>query len=107
MSTKDYFALINKLNIDTGLKKKKSATIVSVIKEDRQAFGLIISKGISLWEAFQYPITNIPLSLATADNQLNQGPTSILRNFIINETGATTIHPLHNAGWIVDGIAAM
>ena len=65
---KDFFHLIKKTNLCTGMKKKKVIPkAVALLKEDCQAFGLIVSKAISIEKAFTYPITSVPLALATTE----------------------------------------
>ena len=65
------FLPIKKLKLNTGLKvQKKTCSAVSVLKEDRQAFGVLVGKAATLEEAFTFPITSIPLSLATPEGSL-------------------------------------
>ena len=65
---KDFFVAIPKTKLSTGvIKKKTTPKALTLMKEDRQAFGLIISKAVSINEAFMYPITSVPLALATTD----------------------------------------
>ena len=71
--------------LPTGLKKKKKVNkAVTGLIEDRQAFGVLLSKGVDLNYAFQYPITSLPLSIATPDGNLRDGSKSVLRNYIID-----------------------
>ena len=94
--------------INTGLKKKKNIPkAVTIIKEDRQAFGLLLSKEMDLSEAFQYPITSVSLSIATPDSQLRSGPKYLFGNLLINESKAETNISPENAIWIYDGMALM
>ena len=58
---------------------------VTVIKEDRQAFGLLLSKDVDLAEALKYSITSLPLSIATPDSKLRSDTKHLLRNLIIDE----------------------
>ena len=52
----DFFAPIKNPKIDTGLKKKKlTPKVVNLLKEDKQAFGLLGGKNTSLLEAHIYP----------------------------------------------------
>ena len=103
-----YFAPIKRNNLKTGIKKVKlTPKAVTVLKEDCQAFGLIISKAISLTEAFSYPITSLPLSVATPDSGLRQTDKASLRNFLQDEANATTKNVPRCAGWFVDGLAAV
>ena len=46
--------------------------MVTVLKQDRQAFGSLLSKSVSLEEAFKYPVTSLPLSIATGEVELRQ-----------------------------------
>eukprot|EP00794_Sanderia_malayensis_P015391 gene15391-biopygen12814 len=80
---------------------------MSLLKEDRQAFGLIIAKASSLEEAFEYPISSVPLSIATPDATLRQSEKASLRNFLINDSSAFTDQLPKNAHWLVDGMAAV
>ena len=67
----NFFAPIQNPKIDTGLKNtKKMSPAVNVMKEQKQAFGLLIGKFSSAEEALSYPLTSIPLSLATPDANL-------------------------------------
>ena len=58
----DFYSPIKKAMVDTGLKKKaKQPRTVTVLKQDRQAFGTLPSKSVSLEEAFAFPVTSVPL----------------------------------------------
>ena len=70
--TKKFFDTIKKTNLDTGIKRKPQANKTSAIKEDRQAFGIVLNENIDLEEALQYPLTTFPLSLATPEGNLRQ-----------------------------------
>ena len=51
----EFFVAIKETKLLTGIIKKKSTPkAMAIMKEDRQAFGLIISKAISLEDAFIY-----------------------------------------------------
>ena len=55
--TVDFFQPIKKLKLRTGLSKQtKQPRKVSVLKEDRQDFGDLLSKSIDIEEAMQYPL---------------------------------------------------
>ena len=43
-----------------------------MIKEDRQAFGLLVAKVQTPSEALKYPLTTVSLALATPDQILHQ-----------------------------------
>ena len=69
---------------------KRSHYAEEVLKEDCQAFGTIIAKVLTLDEAFQYPITSVPLSITTLDGDLRQSENASSRNFFIINSNATT-----------------
>ena len=50
----------------------------------------IIWKVLTLDEAFQYSITSVPLSIAILNGDLHQSEKASLRNFLINNSNATT-----------------
>ena len=105
---KSFFDPIKRTNLKTGIvKKKKSPKAIEVLKEDCQAFGIIIAKCISMEEAFKYPITTFPLSIATTEGMLRQGEKASLRNFLISQSSGVCEKPPTNAAWIVDGMAAV
>ena len=56
------FEPIKRHNIETGLKKKnKTPKHIDILKEDRQAFGILFGKVKTLEEALSHPLTTIPL----------------------------------------------
>ena len=98
---------LKKTNLDTGIKRKPRANKASAIKEDRQAFRIVLSENIDLEEALQYPLTTFPLRLATPEGNLRQrNNKALLRNFLITEVNAIVENPdLIRSRWIVDGMA--
>ena len=61
---KKIFDTISKNKIDTGIVVKKTkCKIIDVLREDKQAFGLIISKCGSKEEGFSFPMFYYPLSI--------------------------------------------
>ena len=61
---------IKRLMLTTGLKKtKKQPKAVSILKQDRQASGTLLTKSVNLEVAFQHPLTEIPLSIATTSTK--------------------------------------
>ena len=44
---------------------KRNHQAKDILREDCQAFGTIIAKALILYEAFQYPVTSVPLSFST------------------------------------------
>ncbi len=102
----DFFSPIKKNNLQTGLKAKKTENKkISILKEDRQAFGFILGKGADLHESFQYPITRYPLSIANSDGKLKKGQKSLLRNFLTAEANEVTESAPKHSRWIVDAMA--
>ncbi len=100
------FDAIKKQKLLTGMeKKKKVAKAISILKEDRQAFGLLIAKAVSIEEAFQFPITTLPLALATPEGQLRQSDKAVLRNYLVQESNALTTECPTDAIWLIDGMA--
>ena len=79
--TVDFFQPIKKLKMQTGLSKyTKQPRKVSVLKEDRQAFGDLLSKSIDIEEAMQYPITFVLLAIVTPEGTLR----AALKHFVIS-----------------------
>ena len=76
---------------------KRSHQAEEVLKEDYQAFGTIIAKVLTLDEAFQYPVTSVPLSITTLDGDLRQSKNMSSRNFFIVNSNATTNSKPQNA----------
>ena len=106
--TKSFFAPIKKVKLNTGIiRVKKPIKAISVLKEDRQAIGLIISKSVSLKEAFSFPITAVPLSISTPEGNLRQSEKASFRNFFISKCDGPFSIPPKNAAWFVDGLAAV
>ena len=66
----------------------------------------IIAKILTFDEAFQYPITSVPLSIETLDEDLHQSEKASLRNFLINNSNATTNCIPEKVSWLIDGLAA-
>ena len=75
---------------------KRSHQAEDTLKEDCQFFGPIVIKALTLDEAFQYPITSVPLSIATIDGGLRQSEKASLGHFFINNSNATTNCKLQN-----------
>ena len=101
------FEPIKRQKLATGLKKeKKTQKSIDILKEDRQAFGLLVGKVKTPEEALAHPLTTIPLALANPDNTLRQGSKATLRNFLIEESNAICDAPNDEADWFIDGMAA-
>ena len=72
--TTSFLSPITKPKLNIGIvKPKKTKKALDVMKEDRQAFGILVAKSVSLEEAFKFPITSVPLAAANPDSTLRQG----------------------------------
>ena len=58
-------------------------------------------------EAHSYPLTSVPLSLATPERDLRQGPKSTFRNYLMEESASVGYEPMDNSTWLIDGMAAV
>lgn len=105
--TVSFFEPISKLKLETGIKKtKKTPRVMSILKEDTQAFGVLCAKAVSLKEAFTFPITSIPFSLGYPEGSLRQSDKANFRNWLIDQTPISKgDKPPDNARWIYDGMA--
>ena len=103
----DFYAPIKRSTINTGLdKKEKAAKALSVLKEDRQALGIIMAKCHDNREAFSHCLTKYPLSISTPDGKLYQpGSKSKFRNHLIEQAEAVMESPPCQATCIYDGMA--
>ena len=107
IGTVKFYTPIMKNKLNTGIKKmKRSRKAEDILNKDCQIFGAIIAKALTLNEAFQYPITSVPLSIATLDGDLRQSEKASLTNFLINNANATNCIP-EKASWLIDGLAAV
>ena len=60
---------------------KRSHQAEDTPKEDCQFFGPIVTKALTLDEGFQYPITSVPLSIATIEGEVCANLKRLLRTF--------------------------
>ena len=67
-----FYSPMKKNNIRTERELQKKTSTKVDLKEERQAFGVIISKCKSLDEAFSFPITSLPLNVANPNGTLYQ-----------------------------------
>ena len=97
-----FFQPITRLNIVTGVKKtNKQPRTISILKEDRQAFGVICANAVSLEEAFDFPIASIPFSLAYHEGSLRQSDKSHFRNWLTDQSSSSKIYDAPtDARWI-------
>ena len=88
--TLGFFESIKKNNLKTEIVKiKKTNKVTDILNEDLQPFGLIVAKSVSMEEAFAYPITYVPLSIAEPDSKLRQSEKASFRNYLMKEAVAT------------------
>lgn len=96
-----FFHPVKKNNINTGIeKKKKNSKKVDILIEEKQAFGVMISKCKSKEEAFSYPITSLPLSIANPNGTLYSADKAKFRNFLIGSSTHNKCN--YDATWIID-----
>ena len=104
----NFFSPIKSPKLETRLKKKKQKPkVINVLKEDKQAFGLLVGKTTSPYEDHSYPLTSIPLALTSPDGDLRQGSKAALRNYSISESNALSSVPVQKTKWIVDGMSVI
>ena len=105
---KSFFDPIKKVELNYGVEKSKVAPrAVNILKENRQAFGIMVSKTYSLEEAFSYPITSVPLSGAIPEGTLRQGEKVSFRNFHISSAEASHSHIPKNCSWYIDEMSTV
>ena len=99
---------ICKTTLKTGSKKKKKISkSFSVLKEDCQAFGLLVNKAEKLSETFKYPVTFVPVVAATPQSRSYQSDKAGLRNCIINLSKSSSHKYPKDDLWVIDGMAAI
>ena len=104
----NFFEKISKSRIKTGLEKiKKDPKVVNILKEDRQVFGILVGKSTSPKEAHSYPLTTIPLALATPKGELRHSAKAPLRNFLVDESASLIDKPPPGGLWLIDGMAVV
>ena len=99
--SKSFFDTITKNKINTGIEKKKTRSKkVDILLEEKQAFGVMVSKCNSKEEAFSCPMTSLPLSIANPDGFLYSSDKAKFRNDLISD--AQSEQALTDAIWIID-----
>ena len=53
-------------------KKVREAMVINQLKEDKQAFSLLLAKEISPEEVYSYPLTTLPFALSDPSGKLQQ-----------------------------------
>ena len=84
-----------------GQKATKDPKAVNVLKEDRQAFGLLVGKVTTSEEVHSYTLTTVPLALATPERDLRQGSKAALRNYLIEESNSITEELPTRGNWLL------
>ena len=104
-SKKLFFERICKVRLKTGSEKKKGVLkSLSVLKEDCQAFSLLLNKTEKLAQAFKFPISFVPLAVASPELTLYQSDKAGLRNYIIKLSKSSSHKYPRDTQWVVDGI---
>ena len=102
------FDSITKSKIKTGMEKeKKESRKLDILKEDKQAFGLLVGKVSTPADVLAFPLTTIPLALADVDKTLRSQTTkAVLRNHIIETAKAvkSKLETEDTVDWYVDGM---
>ena len=88
-------------------KQKKAPNVVQVLKEDKQALGLMVSKSVNISEAFNYPIMTVPLAITTTECSLRKSDNGHFRNHIISVSKSCFDSVPENCAWFCDGMAAI
>ena len=100
------FASIRKNKLKTGITKpQKTPKPVEVLKEDVQGFGILADHKTTLKEAFKYPITTLPLSIAESATDLRGATSSSkskFRNHILKTINSISYVCPKSAVWIYD-----
>ena len=100
-----FFERICKVRLKTGSEKKKDVLkSLSALKEDCQAFSLLLNKTEKLAEAFKYPISFVPLAVASPELMLYQSDKARIRNYIIKLSKSSSHKYPRDTQWVVDGM---
>ena len=80
---------------------------MSLLKEECQAFDVVVSQSISKKEACVNPTISVPLAALTPEGELRQSDEFSRRNFLLREANAIKHIHAEDATWLVDGLAAV
>ena len=80
---------------------------MNILKEEKQASGVLVGKAISPEETHSHPLTTVPLALATLERDLRQGTKSVFRNYLIGESTSIIEETPKGCIWLIDGMAAV
>eukprot|EP00795_Rhopilema_esculentum_P000988 gene988-biopygen7430 len=67
----------------------------------------MLSNSVDLHIASKYPLTAVPLSIATPEGEIHQSPKNVFRNFMVEESKSVTNECPKDARWLIDGMAAV
>ena len=77
------------------------------MKEEKHVFGWLVGRTLSRLETHSYPLTSVPLALASSDGDLRQGLKAALRNYLISKSNALSSVPAQKAKWLVDSTSVI
>ena len=75
---------------------------MQILKGDVQGFGILAEQKIPLEEAFEYPLTTVPLSISEGAFNLRSGSNSNFRNYLVDTYGVSSQSHPSSAVWIYD-----
>ena len=82
----EFFTPSKKTKLKTSVEKvNRSLSTIVVVKEDRQAIRLLVSKAGCLQQAFTHLITTLLLSITKADSTLRQSNKATLQRLLLEE----------------------
>ena len=103
-----FFAPIKSLKLKTVFEVKvQEAKVISQLREDKQAFGLLVAKEISSEEVYSYPLTTCPFALSDPSDKLQQSQQDLFKSYLISEFKSTRKEVPTDADWIYDGMAVV
>ena len=104
-----FFAPIKNLKLKTGFEVKvQEAKIISQLREDKQAFGLLAAKEISSEEVYSYPLTTCPFALLSdPSDKLQQSQQAPFKSYLIREFKSTRKEVPTDADWIYDDMTVV
>ena len=81
-------------------KKKRNFQKFDVLLEEKKAFGIMVSKCQSKEEAFSYPMTSLPKSIANPNGSLYGSDKAKFCNYLIGNF--FSLDHRYEAHWIID-----
>ena len=103
-----FFGLTENPKLKTGVEVKvREAKVTNQLKEDNQAFDLLVAKDPSPEEVCSYPLATFPLALSDPSSKLQQLQKAQFRNYLISESKPMRKEVPTDADWIYDGMAVV